>query len=195
MRERICHLLRDRDRGDAPHAVPALLELLREPHAGLRCEAADAIRQIAEREGRNAVRVAAHDTAIAVAGALTRERDPRARAMLAGALGALRHEPAIPHLIALLADDDWLVRSEGASALGALRAAEGELGLQNALARETDSHAAAAMRTALATITGRQVTEHPGPSEAAAPPRVSGVWSPGGVHVGDVRRGLSAESS
>jgi hypothetical protein len=198
VRERLCHLLGDRDLGDAALAVPALVELLREPHAGLRCEAADAIRKIAEREGCEAVLAAADGIGDYLVGALTRERDPRARAMIAGVLGALRHEPATPQLIALLGDDDWLVRREGAWSLGALRAAEAEFGLEQALMRETDDHAAEAMRSALEAITGKRVKDDSGASAPPPLPRFGGVGSTGGVRVAttaDVARGLPAESS
>jgi hypothetical protein len=197
-RERICHLLGQRDRGDAALAIPALLALLHEPHAGLRSEAADAIGQIALREGRAASCAAAHDAGAIVAAALIRERDPRTRALLASALGALDHEPSIPQLIALLGDDEWLVRREAAAALGALRAAEAGFSLERALARERDGHAAEAMRVALATITGRPATERSGAIATAPLVRVAGGWSPGGVRSptsADLARGLPAESS
>src|SRR3954447_6404678 len=49
VRMRICHLIGRRTLGDAVQGVPALLELLREPDADIRSEAADAIVQIARR--------------------------------------------------------------------------------------------------------------------------------------------------
>jgi hypothetical protein len=155
VRERICYLLAGRRRGDGALAVPALLELLRDPHAGVRSEAADAITQITLREGSNAVRGAAPRVGDVALTALESESDGRARALLAAALGALRHEPSIPRLVALLADDDWLVRREAASSLGVLGAAAAELPLQRALVTESDAHSAEAMRAALAAITGK----------------------------------------
>jgi hypothetical protein len=168
VRERICHLLAGRSRSDGAHAIPALLELLREPGAGLRSEAADAITQIAVGEGSGAVRAVAPLAGAALLTALERETDTRARALFAGALGALRHEPSIPRLLALLADDDWLVRREAASALGALRATAAELPLQRALLRERDAHTAEALRAALAAITGKTLFAL-SPSKAHAP--------------------------
>jgi hypothetical protein len=155
VRERICHLLAHRERGDGALAIPALLEMLRAQHPGLRSEAADAIAQISTREGSDAVRAVATAAGAVALDALTVESDARARAMLAGALGALRYEPSIALLVALLADHDWLVRREAASALGALRAAVAEQPLQRALLSESDPHAAEAVRAALAAITGK----------------------------------------
>jgi HEAT repeats len=159
VRERICHLLAHRTRGDAARSTPALLALLRQPHAGLRAEAADAILQIARREGRRAVLDASPGAGDALQVAVVGEVDPRVRAMLAGALGALRHEPAVPQLIWLLKDDEWLVRREGAEALGALRAPEAESALHHALVAEADPYVAEAMRSALASITGKELTD------------------------------------
>ena len=59
VRERICHLLADRRRGDGALADSCIARAVRDPHAGLRSEAADAITQITVREGSNAVRAAA----------------------------------------------------------------------------------------------------------------------------------------
>ena len=100
-------------------------------------------------------RAAAPGVGDAALTALESESDARARALLAAALGALRHEPSIPRLVTLLADDDWLVRREAASSLGVLRAAVAELPLQRALVKESDAHSAEAMRAALAAITGK----------------------------------------
>jgi hypothetical protein len=161
VRGRLCNLIARRERGDAALAIPALLELLLEPDAAVRSEAADAIAQIAQREGSYAVRAVSPGAGQAVLTALACEADARARALLAGALGALRHEPAISVLIEQLEDDAWLVRREGAWSLGALRAPEAEVALHRALVRENDAQVAKAMRSALAAITGKHLTDPP----------------------------------
>ena len=154
VRERLCHLLGHRERGDAAIAAPALLDVLDDAHAGLRGEAADALGRIALREGREAVLASAPRAGELVLGALIRERDERASALLAAAAGALRYQPAVPRLIELLADGAWLVRLEAAAALAALSAPEAGLSLQRALALENDPAVALAMRSALAAIKG-----------------------------------------
>ena len=152
MRERICHLIGRRGTADCVEAVPALLPMLRAPEPGVRAEAADAITHIALATSANAVRAHAGGAGACVLAALESERDERARALLAAAAGALRHEPALPLLIALLGDGDWLVRREAAWSLGALRAPSSAWELANALARESDAHAAQAMRSSLSRI-------------------------------------------
>jgi HEAT repeat protein len=154
LRERICYLISRRGAADCVVAVPALLPLLEAPEPGVRAEAADALGQIATTTSAAAVLSYAGDAGARVLAALTAERDDRARALLAAAAGALRHTPALPHLVLLLGDGDWLVRRESAWSIGVLGAPAATRALDHALAREPDAHAAEAMRAALVRIAG-----------------------------------------
>jgi hypothetical protein len=165
VRQRICYLIGHREPGDSALAIPALVRLLGAGDPGLRGEAADAIMRIAVGEGRDAVLSAAPDAGESVFEALCDEGEPRTRALLAGALGALRHEPGIPWIAGLLRDDDWFVRREAAWSLAALCASACTPDLRRARERETDSHAAEAMRAALAAL---QALPAPARSEPAA---------------------------
>ena len=162
LRKRLCYILYRREPSDSALALPTLLTLLTDNDAELRADAADTIIAIAHREGREAARAAAPDAGQAAFRALVIEDDDYARAMLAGAVGELHHEAAIPTLIDLLQHDDELVRRTTAWSLGKLCAAEAEPALRYALETETETFAAERMRNALTAIEGREPTSKGG---------------------------------
>lgn len=152
LRGRICFLLHLNPPRDSALVLPALLPLLKDSDSRLRGDAADAVLAIAHSEGHEAALAAAPDAGQAVFAALTRETGDFARAMLAGAVGQLDYEPAIPTLIDMLQLADAQVRRTAAWSLGDMRAAQAEPALRHALEAETDKYAAARMRDALAAI-------------------------------------------
>ena len=72
--------------------------------------------------------------------------------MMAGAIGQLHYEPAVPTLIGLLPHEYEQIRRTAAWSLGELRAVDAEPALRSALEHETDKYAAQRMREALGTI-------------------------------------------
>lgn len=148
-----------REQGDSALAFPTLLSLLNDPDDRVRFEAADNLVRIPEQEGHEAVLAVIPDAGAIVLAALSDDRDDYERAMLAGTLGELRHEPAIPVLIVLLQDADDLVRREAAWSLGRLHAADAEFALSQALEAETTKRAAEAIREALTAINSTRDAE------------------------------------
>ena len=162
LRKRLCYILYRREPSDSVLALPTLLTLLTDNDAELRADAADTIIAIAHGEGREAARAAAPDAGHAAFSALVIEDDDYARAMLAGAVGELHHEPAIPTLIDLLQHDYELVRRTTAWSLGKLCATEAEPALRRALETETDTFATERMRDALTAIGIREQSDKGG---------------------------------
>jgi hypothetical protein len=156
LRKGLCYLLYWREPSDSSLALPAILPLLKETPASLRAQAADTILAIAHGEGSDAALAASPNAGQAVMAALETEDDDYTRAMLAGALGQLRYEPAIPTLIKLLAHPYDQIRRTAAWSLGDLRATQAAPALTTALTHETDKYAADSMRTALAAINETQ---------------------------------------
>jgi HEAT repeat protein len=112
----------------AKSAVPTFMKYLEDRSIHVRNEAADGLSKLADADTPN------------VGPALLRQFDKpsnaRIRSTLALALSKVQYRPAIPSLIASLADEDDANRRCAASALAELDATEAIVPLQQAIARE-----------------------------------------------------------
>lgn len=120
-------------------ALAALCERLDDEHPRVRTAAADALAKLGDPRAGAAL----------LARATLPEPDAGTRRMLAAALGAVGHTPAIPLLTELLTSDDPSLRGSAAWSLGALGARAAAPALRAALAVELAPYPAERMRAAL----------------------------------------------
>jgi HEAT repeat protein len=146
VRRILCDMLGDRR---AKTAVPTLIECLKDPSASVRAAAADSLGKIGSPSAGESLLV--H---------FKQEKQEDARTMLAAALGAVGHRPAIPFLIEALSDPHRSLRGAAAWSLGVLRAEESVDALRSALAKETDSYPIARMEEALTLISAGDEGSH-----------------------------------
>ncbi len=125
-RQILCDILGKRQ---AVQALPELLDSLKDPSPNVRSAAADALAAIGDTQAGTTL-LDLYRT----------EEDQDVRVMLAVALGAVHHQPAIPDLIQALDDPYDTLSTEAAWSLGELKALEAREGLQRVLARQTDEY-------------------------------------------------------
>jgi HEAT repeat protein len=144
VRQILCDMLGERHERAA---VPILVDCLNDASPDIRDSAADALAKIGDPSAGKALMEC-------FAGA---EREIGVRQMLALALGAVGHKPAIPLLIQALNEPNGTLRGCAAWSLGVLDAEEAKDALQRALKHEIGSdadsaYAAKRMRAAIRAI-------------------------------------------
>lgn len=127
----------------AKSGVMALIAALDDPGLKVRCAAAESLGKIGEpRAGKALLHHFLKATELAE------------RTSLAVALGAVRHEPALPALMTALQDENESLRGCAAWSLGELHAQEALTPLKQALANEQRPYPKARMQEAIARLSG-----------------------------------------
>jgi len=134
-RQILCDILGARH---AAQALPELLDALKDTSPYVRSAAADALAAVGDPQAGPAL-LERYRT----------EEDRDVRVMIAVALGAVHHQPAIPDLIQALDDPYDTLQMEAAWSLGELKATEARAGMQRVLARQKDDYSKKLVQDAL----------------------------------------------
>ncbi|MEO6890080.1 MAG: HEAT repeat domain-containing protein [Ktedonobacteraceae bacterium] len=157
IRYQLCYILNLRARAEffegrsseTKQAVPALIEALADPDAGVREEAIDALGHIGGPTAGPALLEEYHKA----------NDDSDLRILLASVVGFCKYRPAIPTLIEALSSSNDILRRQATWGLRHLKAQEAKAPLQQALATEADPLTRQTMQETL------QELEHPSTRE------------------------------